>query len=160
MNQKPKNLVMSYETVTPNSTFAFTFAPDDSHQHWKSPDRMKSFLLDMRTYFLKTLKGAYIKVMPEVSPLGRLHLHGFITIYAPLDFYLNTIHEIIDEGTVVIKPITEQDDWETYCQKQRLEDDYIYVPPVYKPLKKQNKKPKKKEITDAELYSDGFLESL
>lgn len=160
MNHKPRNIVPAYELVVPNSTFAFTFAPDDSSQHWKSPDRMKSFSIEMKTLFMKILKGAYIKVMPEVSSLGRLHLHGYITIYHPLDFYLYTIREITQNGTTTIKQITEQDEWEQYCQKQRLEEDYTYVPPVYKPLKKLKRKPKPILIADDPISDDNFLDTL
>lgn len=155
-----KHSVPSYETVQKDSTFAFTFAPDDTFQHWKSPDRLLSFMKHMKTFFFQTLKGAYIKVLPEVSSLGRLHLHGYITIFNPMDFYLSTIHELVDHATIHIKPLSDLTIWETYCQKQHLDEEYTYVPPVYKPLKKLSKKPKKKELTDDELLTEGFLETL
>lgn len=165
MNLKPRNQSMKYEDVTPNSTFAFTFAPSDLNQFTDSPDRYKSFMMWVRTYFLKELKGAYIKVMPELSSLGRLHLHGFITILNPMDFYLYTIPELIQSGTIVIKAITDQSEWEKYCQKQRIEEEYVYVPPVYKPLKNVKKRPTKKpkELTVYELHeklSESFLDDL
>lgn len=158
--QHSKYICPKKETVSANDTFAFNFAPDDSKQFWDSPDRFTLFQTWIPTYFTSALKGASIKVMIEVSPLGRLHLHGYITISNPMDFYLFTVRNLERYGTFVIKPIADEEIWQKYCTKQELLKEYIYAPIVAKPLNVQKKKRKSKELTELQLIARCFLDEL
>lgn len=67
---------------------------------------------------LQGLKGSKYKLFFEVSPLGRLHWHGYIQIYDIKEWALNDIALLISLGAICIKPMTLDNRWPVYCKKQ------------------------------------------
>jgi len=138
---KPRNEVVKYECLATDTMYAFTYSPADNHQFWGECDRYQQFKAKMNTFFMSILKVSSIQFRYEVSPHGRLHLHGYIKGYHKMDFFLFEIPKIEDYGTLVIKEITEPEKWVEYCTKQHLPpDDWYYLPIVHKPLTKRNKR--------------------
>lgn len=138
-----RNQIPKFETLDPKTQYAFTYAPSDRQQFWGEPNRFELFKGKISTWFMSVLKTTTIKVRIELSPSGRLHLHGYITILDKMDFYLYLIPKLSDYGTIAIKPITDPFDWEAYCNKQNI-DEWLYLPIVHKPLPKR--KIKKDEV--------------
>lgn len=136
-----RNQIPKFEELKQHTTYAFTYAPSDKQQFWGETERLQMFKSKISYWFMSTLKQSHIKVRIELSPHGRLHLHGYITIENKMDFYLYTIPKLQDYGNIVIKPITSPDEWEKYCCKQDI-DDWLYLPIVHKPIKKPKRSQK------------------
>jgi len=117
---KPKHSLPKMEDVESGDVFAFNFAPTDKYQFFdeNSVRRPHEFKKAIQLLFKKNIYPyAKYKCNIEVSPMGRLHIHGKITINDPLGFYLD-IHRLMNAGTVVIK-FLQDDGWDDYCIKQK-----------------------------------------
>jgi len=146
-----KNQMMKYEEVINGTTYALTYAPSDRFQYWNNhTDRWKAFEIGIRTYMLSILGTTRIKYRIELSPSGRLHLHGYITVLDKMEFYLYTISKLEEHGTIVIKEIKDDVVWQEYCEKQNTSSDYHYVPPVFKSLKAAGKRQKRNSLKEEE----------
>lgn len=111
-----RNAVPEYETLIPGDTYAFTLNPSDEYQKWDCDDRIKYvqrfvnrlLLTDSFTYELYT----------EISHLGRIHFHGYMTMVNGFKFLLNDVRRITQAATIVVKPIDNPEIWEEYITKQ------------------------------------------
>lgn len=131
-----KNLVPKYETVDRGDILAISIAPEDKYQFYDKEDRVETFKKYTRTHLTLMIKTTcYLRLRTEVSPHGRLHYHGYVIIRDPLRFYLYTIPALEGSYTICIKPLTDEKVWEDYCQKQGIEDDYIQIPYLQKPVR-------------------------
>lgn len=119
---KERNIVPKYEDILSfqKEQFAITIAPNDLFQCWNKPERIYDFKCIMQKLLLKISDSAHMVLYGELSPLGRLHVHGLISFKDPLKFYLNYIHTMCEDNTIVIKRITEMEKWEIYIKKQNL----------------------------------------
>lgn len=114
---KVRNEFPSLEKLRCGITCAFTVNPE--HQYFDFPDRLFMVLED--TQKALATEYAYYKFYTELSPTGRIHYHGWITIINPLRFYLGDVHRLTTFGTLSVKiiPTLEDfDEWEIYCIKQ------------------------------------------
>lgn len=136
-----RNEIIKYETMVVQTEYAFTYSPSDTQQFWGEIDRYQLFKTKMCTFFMSILGTSTLRIRIEVSPNGRLHLHGFIKIHNKMEFYLHTIPKISKYGTLCIKEPESPEGWTTYCEKQHI-DEWIYLPIVTKPLKGNRAKPK------------------
>lgn len=135
-----KHEVISFEDVTSNDIYAFTFNPCDEYQHFGDPRRIQLCINDMLTV-LSDSRIYSLRLWPELSPKGRYHVHGFLRIIDPNCFYMFTIHSWLNKGTVVIKRQSEAciHDingklcmWEDYCKKQEQFHKYVIQKLAYK----------------------------
>lgn len=134
------NEIPKYEDLQQGTLYAFTYAPSDRQQFWEELDRFELFKKKIGTFFMSILGKTYIKFRIELSPHGRLHLHGYMTIDDKMSFYLYTIPKIEEFGQIHLKPINDPIKWDAYCIKQNLEQDWHYLPIVHKPLKPKKMK--------------------
>ena len=122
---KPRNISIKPEDIILNKQYAFSLNPNE--QIGISCQKYVYFKRYVNTYhdwvnqqekFIKTIKGAEIDVVIEVSQLGRLHFHGYIKIINPFLFYIKEIPLLKHHGTFVIKEIKEPEVWKEYLKKQ------------------------------------------
>lgn len=125
-NYKERNIIPELELMQPNKWYAFSCNPCDKYQHFKAMNRMGLFIGDLSNLFLHT--GIYkYELYIELSPKGRLHLHGRIKINKIVEFYLNVVSYLTTRSTVVIKPIDDEKKWAEYCTKQHDLHNYIEI---------------------------------
>lgn len=131
---KPKNLLIDYEDIKEDVSYAFTFNPCDKYQHFKSSTRLSDFNKDLAVIFL--YKCAEYIMYPEISKSGRLHLHGTIRIQDKNEFYIHCIPFLLNKGTVAIVKIEnapknakvfEYKTWHDYETKQKDFHKYYYL---------------------------------
>lgn len=138
---KAQNCVPKYEEMDTEEEYAFTYAPSDIYQFWDKPERFDCFKQKMRTFLTTRVNSSLrLRYRHEISPHGRLHLHGYIQIPHKLNFYLYTVPLLEEWGTLCIKPITTYVDWDNYCLKQDIDPQWEYLPIVTKPLAKPAKR--------------------
>lgn len=168
---KPRNQVPKYEDVEHHEDLAITLAPCDRYQFFKAEDRLKTFEGSHRIKLTICAHGyCYFRLRTEISSHGRLHYHGYVTIKNRLKFYLYTLPALEDDYTVVIKPVQSEADWENYCLKQGISQDWILIPylqPMAEPIEDPVRKPKKPKVSKAkpltivaETSSEDFLDTL
>lgn len=127
LKAKLKHTIPDMEIVVPRTEYAFTLNPTDQYQHFRAQDRVKDFINDVKRLLQLSYNIKYVLYI-ELSPKGRLHLHGTIefkdetTIY---NWYLKHLRYLMHQGTVCIKPITDYDKWIIYCDKQHGFHKYI-----------------------------------
>lgn len=111
---KLKNELPRLETMVKGKMWALNVHPEA--QYWDEVDRLDKFVRLMK----KLLNSMYIEyqVNVEISPYGRLHVHGYVWIHDPFKFYLHDVHRLLERATVVIKPIDNFDTWDDYATKQ------------------------------------------
>lgn len=126
---KPRNVVPKYEDTEHLETLAITLAPDDKLQFFDVEQRLEKFHSATRTQLTIAIKQTcYLRLRTEVSSLGRLHYHGYVTIRDRIKFYLYTIPFLQGLYTINIKSITDEMGWDNYCQKQGINQDWILIP--------------------------------
>lgn len=126
---KPRNVVPKYEDTEHLETLAITLAPDDKFQFFDVDDRIAKFYSATRTNLTLAIKQTcYLRLRTEVSSLGRLHYHGYVTIRDRLKFYLYTIPYLQGNYTINIKNMQDEMGWDNYCQKQGINQDWILIP--------------------------------
>lgn len=109
-----KNEIPKFETVAPYDMLAFTVNPEP--QYFGDLERLQKVI-----YYMKKLLASpnyEYKLYIEISPKGRIHGHGWITIVDPIKFYLFDIEKLIKHSTICIKPIDNDEKWTDYCTKQ------------------------------------------
>lgn len=111
---EPKNLVPKLETILPGTVYAFTLSPEV--QYFEDVERVYK----MNNLMKNRLRSPNIsyKLYLEISPLGRIHYHGWLWIENPYEFMRDDINKLISSATVCIKPIDDPMKWEDYCTKQ------------------------------------------
>lgn len=122
--KKPRNDVPSYEELEEGTTYAITFNPNDKCQCFGSTDRV-SAVVPTFLNALGTYRCASYELYPEVSKLGRIHLHGFIIVNDKNLFYVYFIPYILKISTISMKPIDNFFVWMDYLVKQQ--DFHKYV---------------------------------
>lgn len=122
--KKAKHVIPDFEDLKPNTKYAFTFNPSDKYQSFKSLNRLIDFYKQLDNIFVYknfSSKELYI----ELSPKGRLHLHGLIEVESVINFYLYEVPSLIRKGTLHINKIESHEKWHEYCSKQQYLHDYI-----------------------------------
>lgn len=110
----------SPEAVDSKIYYTFNLNPSDDFQftrHAVPSVRLKSFDTSITTMLNQYSNAIYIKANYEISPLGRLHLHGVCRIVDPLLFYFSVAHKLILWSTCEIDTIENMATWEGYCSK-------------------------------------------
>ncbi|AXH77558.1 MAG: putative replicase-associated protein [Cressdnaviricota sp.] len=125
--KKPRNDIPSYEDMLIGVRYAITINPCDKMQKFRDPLRLTSFLNEISKLLYHNNKIYRYTLYPELSPKGRLHYHGYITILDIDTFYLYSIPNLLKMSTIVIKPIKEESKemWQNYCIKQSDFHSYI-----------------------------------
>lgn len=135
--------MIPYEDIVEKTTYALTWNPvweDDKRQLTVSKiDQFKCYLI---AHFSK-LKYSTLKVNIEFSPIGRLHIHGYITINDKFMFIQDDI-ELFTIFNTCIEPLKDclsedkqYKDWEEYISKQKLDKKYTNIELPYIPTVKQ-----------------------
>lgn len=121
---RPKHDIIPLEGIDRNEFYAFTFNPCDSYQHFRSVERLRECYHDLKEkIFFNHI--VYYELYPELSSKGRFHVHGYIQIQNPVNFYLNVIPHLCAKGTMVIKLLNDSDVWGEYCHKQYYFHNHI-----------------------------------
>lgn len=119
----PRKLsIISPENIVKNEFYSFTINPSDDYQYWNTSsweERIKSLSAYMTHYMLKKINARVVLHM-EFSRTGRLHFHGticFIHTRQIQEFYLMTIHWLLDRAQIEMDTLKDQQVWNTYCRK-------------------------------------------
>lgn len=115
--EKPRNIFLKPENIFLNEVYAFNFNPEGQPKI----GRLNSLKDWFNIYgkLLTNLTGAAVKMYVEISSTGRYHFHGYIKILNIVRFYTKDVHELILNGTSVMKVIESENDWEEYVLKQQ-----------------------------------------
>lgn len=112
--EKARNIIPKIEDTKHCSTWAFTINPCE--QYFDDAERILK--IDRGTKRLLNSHRISYRLYREVSPNGRWHYHGYITIKDPMLFYVHDIPHIISCATIAIEPITDEEGWNDYITKQ------------------------------------------
>lgn len=109
-----KNTLIKLEDIVYGKGYAFTVNP--AEQYFGDTERFKKVIRLIRS---KLSSPAYeYKLYCELSPSGRIHGHGYIWIYKPLDFVMFDIPYIDRFMNIEIDIINDEEIWEDYIHKQ------------------------------------------
>lgn len=111
------SICCSLDTVMVNQKYSFTF--NQREQYFSSDSRFRDFYISQLILLCKYAVGADYTVYIEISRLGRLHIHGTISITDPIDFFMTGIVQLQKMGTFKIDTIDKSDVWDVYCMKQQ-----------------------------------------
>lgn len=108
-----------------DTPYAFSFNPEhqtnlydkksDSFQYTYALVKMDQYMKKM----LVKLKASAYLMYQELSPLGRIHYHGYIQILNIVDFFVYDVPLLKSYGTFCIKPIDDAALWAEYVRKQQ-----------------------------------------
>lgn len=116
--------ILPIEKINKSVRYTLTIAPCDDHQYFgatKAQDRLKLFHNWAQLKYYRLFINYEYGLNIEVSPKGRLHLHGYISFKTDeniKDFYLYTIHKLLSFNIVEIDTISDEKVWTEYCKKQ------------------------------------------
>lgn len=121
---------MEYQDMEHGEVYAVTINPSDLHQRWFTDYRQKELTaITRKALFIDNLKKhlnviffnvANLKLYGEYSHTGRLHVHGYITVYDKETFYSICLDRLRVFSQYCFKPIKDDDKWAEYCKKQRV----------------------------------------
>lgn len=120
LRDNAKGSIIAMEEVSLGTTYSLTIAPCDDYQYWNANDRMDKFRSWLRLRLRKL--SADIEAHLELSPRGRLHMHGtirFTSRRGVYNFYLNDIYSLLKTSQVEIDTIKDPKIWYDYCNKQK-----------------------------------------
>ena len=120
---KPTGNILKIEDVKEGIYYAMTISPCDDHQYWREDDRVSKFQTYMRNYMVKKLLPNDFIFYIEVSPQGRLHLHGrlkFKNKKSIMEFYVSTIRFLVLHNQIELDTIKDEDTWNNYITKQKV----------------------------------------
>jgi len=113
--------------LTTERWFSITINPPDDLQYWSSQDRIKDFIKGFVSRYCPLSNYTQACMLHgEVSPNGRLHVHGMMDFKDTrqlLSFYINYLHVLGLHCSYDIKVIADADNlqtWLDYCNKQKL----------------------------------------
>lgn len=114
---KSKYVSLNIEDIVEHTRYAFSYNPQQQFED--QVDRFCHFYKYIEELFYSLKSTCNITLYPEISKLGRLHVHGTIKILKPLEFYLHTIKTLMKHGTFEIDIINDDAKWQEYCTKQK-----------------------------------------
>jgi len=106
--------LLKLEEIVPKKGYAFTVNP--AEQYFGDLDRMDKVINLMKAK-LRSPRFEY-DLYIEVSPKGRIHAHGYIWIYNPLEFTIFDIPYMDKFMNIDIDTIENEDVWSSYITKQ------------------------------------------
>lgn len=111
--EKPKNQIPNLEHLVAGEQYALNFNPAFTDDIESSYNRICRIFDELPPY-------AKFAIHFELSPTGRLHVHGYITPIDIAKFYCILIPYLTAVGTVVISRIIDDGyEWEVYINKQK-----------------------------------------
>lgn len=125
MAYKVKNQIPDMEDLKVDQWYAITINPQDKYQFFNKVERHDKCLHKMRDDVLQTLESYDYILWPELSPKGRFHVHGKIRVVDKINFYSYCVPALLSRGTLVIKLIEQEDEWNKYCTKQSEYHEYL-----------------------------------
>lgn len=137
---KARNLIPEYEVFECDTSYAITYNPCDKIQHFRAHDRLTLCTAEVLEKVFFSMHTFEIVLYPEISKKGRIHYHGYITVFDKDAFYCHNIHHLMTHGTCVIKAISDKAVWFKYIMKQATFHKYFSQMTLYKiPLTKGEK---------------------
>ena len=131
-----KSTLLKFEEMTTNVQYAVTLNPEDDHQEWSALDRLSDFYHKQKKILTFMLKdSAHLDLMVELSPNGRLHFHGYLTLYDKIAFYLNVVHNLSKKYSIKIDTLTSDGKWKEYIEKQADLHQHMMQNELYLPMK-------------------------
>lgn len=116
-----KNNIVSPELIEVGTQYSFNFSPSDDRQFWNNVDRIGSLKTYFTTFILKR-SSMHIDAYMEISRNGRLHFHGtckFLKQEHIIEFFVDHLHYIQNNGIIEIDTISDLDKWLVYCRKSQ-----------------------------------------
>jgi len=114
--------------ANPEGYIAITLNPPDGSQFWNEVNRIDKFKEYHTGKLCKlAIHAKTVRLIGEVSPTGRLHMHGWINFKdykKKLGFYIDYLHYLQDNYMYEIDTINNIDIWKKYCCKQMLFEIY------------------------------------
>lgn len=122
-----KYVAPKFETIIQGQGYAISINPLDEYKVSQTPQMWVRRQYDA---LQQITRGVTMELYPEVSPTGRFHFHGYITINDKWE-YVKTLHGLAVYGTYCIKPIQltasgEDVDWKAYVTKQSKDWKYLF----------------------------------
>jgi len=126
------------EECDTQTIYTITLNPKDAYQYLLKPDRVKSFNKSIQELIQTIRFTCSIEANLEISRGGRLHIHGNIQIHEPMNFFINSVPQLLDYGHLTIGHMPHPDVWDKYSTKQQTcmeQEDYpclfktIHTPP-------------------------------
>lgn len=110
------------EEIIAGRTYSFSFNPSDQPTRGDKSgpikdDFLKNYDTELVNLF-KRLKYCEIEIYAELSQLGRLHYHGWISITDIARFYMFEIHKLMFHGSFEIDHLFDERKWFLYVTKQ------------------------------------------
>lgn len=136
MTSNSQNL--KFEDIQTNTIYSITLNPDNAFQYFGEQNRLITWYNKIKQWLNITIKNtAYMEMMPEVSPHGRLHLHGYIKIIDKISFYVDIIHILEQHFQLEIDEIdiNTGKNWDEYIIKQSDLHKYLIQHDIAIPLK-------------------------
>lgn len=122
---------ISLEECKTDTPYAITIAPEVQFVGYDKKTKLTPYSNPHATFFkyvfthLEKCVNSHYELYYELSPLGRQHYHGFLTVSNIAGFYTKDIHVLRMIGTFCIKQQTMDSEgiinniWFTYCTKQQ-----------------------------------------
>lgn len=131
--------LLKFEKMHEREYYAITINPDDEHQYWHHIGRLEDYVDKTKQLIYKcTNDSAYFELIPEVSPLGRLHYHGYFKLFDKIEFYLHSIYKLLKWAHLEIDTLSDDLKWEDYILKQVDLHSYCLKNNIYLPIKVGN----------------------
>lgn len=135
------------EYVELGGRYAITISPEDSRDSEK--DTFKDYS-DIKEHIrevndnniqniFKRLKFCEVEVYPELSPTGRLHYHGVLTVIDTVGFLWHDVQIIREQSICEVDTIKDMNIWLEYVQKQQHLMNFYFDMDV-KPIIIKNRK--------------------
>lgn len=108
------------EKLIPDIDYAFTYSPLTDCYNALEPKYQRDFIKEHKTNFDNCF-SCDIFVSTEFSVKGAFHFHGIIRIHKGKEhlFYLKDVRRLCSYGNMCIESITDREEWDKYCKKNR-----------------------------------------
>lgn len=120
IKHKPQNSSVKFEDICEGQEFAITLNP--LHNIGVN-EKYSAYLIKQHKLLLDCVTNNVLRLYPEISPIGRIHFHGYVYINDIVEWGKDIL-KLMAYGTVCIKKQfeTEEDTgnkWHIYCLKQQ-----------------------------------------
>lgn len=117
------NQSIKIELIDEEEWYALTINPQDDYQYWNenTDTRLKMFTDNIKIVMHRILQPCRYELYVEVSPVGRLHLHGkmrFNNKSTIIRWYISQIHKLGKVSHFEIDTIEDMKIWDEYIKKQ------------------------------------------
>lgn len=136
MTTYKKHNLLKFEHMLLNTVYCITLNPEDDGQCFGNIQRINDFMEKHKKALNVIIKDTcHLELMLEISPSGRLHFHGYITLFDKISFYSDIIHNLMKKYMIEIDIINDPCVWNNYIVKQCELHTYCLKNNIPMPLK-------------------------